>query len=152
MVPGVPEHESRVDLIVQQEQVAASGPSPLAVLGHHGLGDRTQRLLADHGSRGVERTVQTEQPRLAEMRLQLLDRRHEAVFRARRHDDALGAGDPGVVVVVPRGHRVDHLVAGVEHAAVGGVQDRPRAAGDQHRLERVSGAPRTGHEIGHALA
>ena len=45
-----------------------------------------------------------------------------------------------VVVVVPRRHRIDGGVARIEHGAVRPVEQRPRAARDQHRLDRVGQA------------
>ena len=68
---------------------------------------------------------------LLQVRGQLVERRHEAVFGPGRHHDALGATDPDVMVVVPRRNRVNDLVAGVDDTAVGPVENRPRAARDQ---------------------
>ena len=41
------------------------------------------------------------------------------------------------MVVVPRRDRIDGDVAGIEHGPVQAVEQRPRAARDQHRLDRV---------------
>ena len=56
---------------------------------------------------------------------------------AHRDLDRARAAQVRVVVVVPRRHRVDRHVARIEHRAVRPVEQRPRAARDQHRLDRV---------------
>ena len=126
-----------VDLVVTEPGGLAARALAAAVLLDDHLADLPQHLGVDHRPRRVERRVDEHQARHADVRAQVVGRREEVGVRAHRDLDRARATQVRVVVVVPRRHRVDRRVAGIEHGAVRTVEQRPRAAGDQHRLDRV---------------
>ena len=151
-VPGAAEHQLPVDLVVAEPGGLGAGPLAAAVLLDDRLADRLQHLGIDRRAGRVERRVDEDEPRVRQVRAQLVDGGEEVRLGPDRDLDGAGAAEIGVVVVVPRRHRVDRHVAGVEHRAVRTVEQRARAAGDQHRLDRVREAQPLGVVARHRLA
>lgn len=118
----------------------------------HSLGDALELVGRNQRSRRVAGRAQAEQVGVLEVRRKQVKRGLEAVFFMRGHFDRLGLRDPGVVVVVPAWQRIDHRVAGVQHAAVSAVKNRPCARSNKHAFQGIAYAKFARHVIGHSLA
>ena len=146
------EAEHPVDVVVEQEERALAAAGAPLVLLQDRLADAEQ-LLAREGRAGrVERRVEAEQAGSGEGREQIRPAGEEPVLRPADHRHAHSAHHVHVVVVVPARHRVDHPVAGIAQGAEDAVDDRPGAAGDEHRLDRVAQAQLALVEPCHGLA
>ncbi len=151
MVPRRAEREHPVDLVEEQvERPFVRGAA--AVLPDDEVADGAELVLAEHGARGVERRVEHEQARSAERGLELVRRGQERAVRAADEGHGLGAGERGVVRVVPGRNGEDDTVAGVDEHVVGGVDAGPDAGGDEHGLGGAVAAEPFAVEDADALA
>jgi hypothetical protein len=135
-----------VHLVVDHEQRALAGGLAAAVLVDDGEGELAQRVGGERGAGGVERAVEHEEPRAAQVGQEVRRRGQERVLGPARHGDAAGGAHVHVVVVVPRRDRVHDGVPGLAHGPVRAVQQRPRAAGHEDRREREVEALRARQE------
>ena len=94
-------------------------------------------IAIDHRARRVQRRVDEHRPRHAEVRADLLRRSGRSSTPRTPGSRSLRAREVRVVVVVPRRHRVHGDVARIDQRAVRAVEQRPGAAGDEHRFDRV---------------
>ena len=88
----------------------------------------------EHSARRIERRVQREQPRAANVRAKQLRRRKKSGRRIAFDHDRQRAEHLAVVVVVPRRHAEDDAFARIDHGAIERVDRRARARRDENRL------------------
>ena len=82
----------------------------------------------------------------------LCQRRLKSIVPSGFDRDRCRVRDLSVVVVVPRGHRVDHGIARIEDRSIGGVHDGPAAPGYQHGLDRIADPLLPLHVVGDGLS
>ena len=114
--------------------------------------DLREHRRIDRGAGRIERRVEREHADRGKKRAHLAAVGWKA--RLARHLDrhAARAGEIAVVVVVPRRHRIRDRFAGIDQRAIGGVDERARAARDEHRLHRVLESELAPVEARHRLA
>ena len=101
------EDQLPVDLVVAEPGGRGAGPLAAVVLLDDRLADRPQHVRIDRGAGRVERRVEEDEPRVRQMRAQLVDGGKEVRLGPDGDLDGPGAAKIGVVVVVPRRHWID---------------------------------------------
>lgn len=119
---------------------------------HHQLADLLHILCRQHGTRRILRRAERQQRGVLEMRFQHGRRGHEVIVRLGFHRLDPGAAHLGIVFIVPGRYRVDDLVMGVDDGAVGRVDHRSGAAGDEYIIGSIVEAAGPVQQVRHALA